>query len=291
MFRRTENCDGVRALMGKLPRDDTYADLLCEAFRSIEDMDHHYLRDYVDFLAPLPASFSLVELRPEYVGRIPNQKKRVAVASDMYKLVVSVKPNFFSRLINLEWLSSDEVVTASLIVYLINEVRQGADLRAVDLSRCSESTPAELELFSDHVRDVYSLNLKKCTVLDHTMSVIGRRCRYLRELDLEGCDLLTDVACESIGEHCKELRRLSIAGCGKITDEGVNDIARHCSSLTALNMNRCQFITDESLTSVGESCQKLKELRLSWMQAITDRGVYTFSSYANVEEMEILDLR
>ena len=84
---------------------------------------------------------------------------------------------------------------------------------------------------------------------------------------------------------------VSIAGCGKITDEGVNDIARHCSSLTALNMNRCQFITDESLTSVGESCQKLKELRLSWMQAITDRGVYTFSSYANVEEMEILDLR
>ena len=59
MFRRTENCNGVRALMGKLPPDDTYADLLCEAFRAIEDMDPSYFNDYVDFLAPLPAQFSL----------------------------------------------------------------------------------------------------------------------------------------------------------------------------------------------------------------------------------------
>ena len=58
-------------------------DLLCEAFRAIEDMDPYYFKDYVDFLAPLPASFSLVELRPEYVGRIPNQKFRVHVACDM----------------------------------------------------------------------------------------------------------------------------------------------------------------------------------------------------------------
>ena len=291
MFRRTENCDGVRALMGKLPQDDTYADLLCDAFRAIEDMDADYLREYVDFIAPLPAAFSLVELRPEYVGRIPNQKARVAVASDMYKLVVSEKPNFFSRLIDLEWLSSEEVQTASLIVYIINEVRQGADLRTVDLSRCSDATPTEIELFSDHVRDVYTLILKSCTVHDSTMALIGKRCRYLRELDLTGCDMLTDVAMESIGDHCKELRRLSLEGCAKVTDEGINDIARHCKSLTALNMNRCQFITDESLTCVGEACQSLKELKLSWMQGITDRGIYTFSSYANVEEMELLDLR
>jgi hypothetical protein len=27
---------------------------------------------------------------------------------------------------------------------------------------------------------------------------------------------------------------------------------------------------------------------LSWMQSITDRGIYTFSSYANVQEMKSL---
>ena len=54
-----ENCDGVRALMGKLPQDETYADLLCESFRAIEDMDPNYLRSFVDFIAPLPAAFSL----------------------------------------------------------------------------------------------------------------------------------------------------------------------------------------------------------------------------------------
>merc|ERR1711871_222743 len=96
MFRRTENCHGVRALMGRLPQAETYADFLCESFRAIEDMNPDYPRDFVDFIAPLPAAFSLVELRPEYVGRIPNQKNRVDVAADIYKIVVSERPNYFS---------------------------------------------------------------------------------------------------------------------------------------------------------------------------------------------------
>jgi hypothetical protein len=118
MFRRTENCDGVRALMGKLPQDETYADLLCESFRAIEDMDPDYLRDFIDFIAPLPAAFSLVELRPEYIGRIPNQRNRVDVAADIYKIVVSERPNYFSRLIDMKWLSLPNVQTSSLIVYV-----------------------------------------------------------------------------------------------------------------------------------------------------------------------------
>jgi hypothetical protein len=104
-----------------------------------------------------------VELRPEYVGRIPNQLYRVHVACDMYKIVVGQKPNYFSRLINLEWLSLSDITTPSLVVYLINEVRQGSDLRSVYLSRCANSTSTEIETFSDHVRDVYTLNLHNCT--------------------------------------------------------------------------------------------------------------------------------
>jgi hypothetical protein len=105
---------------------------------------------------------------------------------------------------------------------------------------------------------VYSLCLKRCSLLDSTISLVGQRCRYLRELDLTGCFELTDAACEDLGKSCKDLQRLSIAGCSKITDEGVSDIARSMGgSLTALNLNRCQFICDESLTAVGESCQKL----------------------------------
>ena len=79
-------------------------------------MNPDYLRDFIDFIAPLPAAFSLVELRPEYVGRIPNQKNRVDVAADIYKIVVSERPNYFSRLINMEWLSLPNVRTSSLIV-------------------------------------------------------------------------------------------------------------------------------------------------------------------------------
>ena len=175
--------------------------------------------------------------------------------------------------------------------YIVNEVRQGADLRKVDLSRAHDCSPEEITIFSDHVRDVYSLCLKRCSILDSTISLVGKRCRYLRELDLTGCSELTDASCEDLGKTCKDLERLSIAGCGKITDEGVSDIARSIGgSLTALNLNRCQYVCDDSLTAIGESCQKLSELHLSWMQQITDRGVYTFASYANVEAFHTLDL-
>ena len=131
-------------------------------------------------------------------------------------------------------------------------MRQGADLRRVDLSRAHDCSPDEITVFSDHVRDVYSLFLRQCSVLDSTISLVGQRCRYLRELDLTGCSALTDAACEALGKSCKDLQRLSIAGCSKITDEGVSDIARSMgNSLTALNLNRCQYVCDDSHTLVN----------------------------------------
>ena len=91
--------------------------------------------------------------------------------------------------------------------YIVNEVRQGADLRKVDLSRAHDCSSDEIAIFSDHVRDVYSLCLKGCSLLDSTISLVGQRCRYLRELDLTGCSALTDASCEELGKTCKDTGR------------------------------------------------------------------------------------
>ncbi len=276
--------------MGKLPQDELYADLFCKAFRAVQSMDTDYFRNYIDFIAPMPAAFSLVELRAQYVGRIPNQQARCAVAAEIYRIVVGERPHYFSRLIDLKWLSDPSVQTAALIVYIVNEVRLGADLRSVDLSRASAASPEEIAQFSDNVRDVNILCLRGCKPLDSTVALISNRCRYLREIDLTGCSLLSDASCDAIGSTCKELQRLSLESCLKISDAGVNDIARNCMALTALNLKKCQLVTDESLTAIGEACQHLRELTLGWMQQITDRGVYTFASYASVKSMRTLDV-
>ena len=150
--------------------------------------------------------------------------------------------------------------------------------------------------------------MQSCAQLtDVACESIGQYCKQLRQLSLEGCGLITDEgAWQCWGCCCCLLLHLFVVFfcqtyCRVLTSiihffyfhcpllTGINDIARNVGgSLTSLNLNKCQFVTDESLTCVGEACQSLKELKLSWMQSITDRGIYTFSSYANVQEMKSL---
>ena len=66
------------------------------------------LRDYVEFVAPLPSAFSLFAPGASQTS--------VEAAADMYRIVVSERPHFFSRLIDLSWLASPTIRTASFVV-------------------------------------------------------------------------------------------------------------------------------------------------------------------------------
>ena len=55
-----------------------------------------------------------------------SSKTRIEVAAEVYKTVVHERPNYFSRVIDLKWLY--EVGTPEMVVYLVNEVKEGADL-------------------------------------------------------------------------------------------------------------------------------------------------------------------
>ena len=87
MFRRTENCEGIRALITKLPEDGVYGSLVCDAYRASEDIDPDFYRKYPGFLAPLPEAFHLhgEGIDPE----------RIDVAADMFRIVVDEIPTFF----------------------------------------------------------------------------------------------------------------------------------------------------------------------------------------------------
>ena len=185
MFRKTSNCDGIRALIGKLPQDDTYGDLFCDAWRAVEEIDPKYFSNHVDMIADLPTAFSLF-------GE-GTSKHRIGVAADVYKVVVKERPHFFSRVINLEWLY--EVETPEMIVYIVNEVKDGADLREVDLSVAPDVTGEEMERLADYVRDMMNLSLYNCKPTDANLQAIVARCHYLRSLNLSGCVGITDEAC------------------------------------------------------------------------------------------------
>ena len=146
-------------MIGKLPQDDTYSDLFCDAWRAAEEINPKYFNDYVDMMADLPTAFSLFG---EGTSRY-----RIRVAADVYKVVVNERPHFFSRVINLQWLY--EVSTPEMVVYIVNEVKDGADLREVDLSVAPDVTGEEMERLSDYVRDMMDLSLYGCGPTDNNL--------------------------------------------------------------------------------------------------------------------------
>jgi hypothetical protein len=280
MFKKTSNCDGIKALIGKLPQDDTYGDLFCDAWQAVQDIDGAFFSGHVDFIADLPTAFSLYGPG--------SSKTRIEVAAEVYKTVVHERPNYFSRVIDLKWLY--EVGTPEMVVYLVNEVKEGADLRDVDLSVSPSVTCAEMERFSDYVRDVMRLSLLNCRPTDSTLQTIVSRCHYLRHLNLSGCDNVTNKACSIMANSCKALESLSLEGCKHISDEGVSDLALHCTKLETLNLNRLHLLTDDSLTALGETCHRLRDFSMNWMPIVTDRGMFTFATYCNATALTRLDI-
>ena len=280
MFRKTSNCDGIKALIGKLPQDDTYGDLFCDAWRAVEDIDPKYFSKHVDFIADLPTAFSL------YGEGTSNT--RIQVAADVYRTVVKERPNFFSRVIDLQWLF--EIKTPAMVVYLVNEVKDGADLRDVDLSVAPNATCDEMERLSDYVRDVMNLSLVNCRPVDATLQTIVSRCHYLRHLNLAGCTSISNEACTIMSKNCQALESLSLDGCRDISDEGLSDLALRCTRMENLNLNHLHLLTDNSLTALGETCHRLRDFSMCWMPSVTDRGMFTFATYCNATALTRLDI-
>ena len=280
MFRKTSNCDGLRALIGKLPQDDTYGDLFCDAWRAAEEINPKYFNDYVDMIADLPTAFSLFG---EGTSRY-----RIQVAADVYKVVVNERPHFFSRVINLQWLY--EVGTPEMVVYIVNEVKDGADLREVDLSVAPDVTGEEMERLSDYVRDMMNLSLYGCGPTDNNLKVMVSRCHYLRSLNLSGCLEITNEACTIMSKSCQALEHLMLQNCHSVSDEGISDLALRCTKLETLNLAHLHLLTDDSLTALGETCHQLRDINFSWLPIVTDRGMFTFATYCEATSITKLDI-
>lgn len=99
------------------------------------------------------------------------------------------------------------------------------------------------------------------------------RNKYLRELSLSKCTLLTSVSCEHIGTYMRGLTALDLSFCEKITDRGVRLITQGCPSLHTLSLKRLRDITDVSLQCVADNLPLIKHLDLTWCREVTDGGL------------------
>ena len=139
------------------------------------------------------------------------------------------------------------------------------------LSDWKNLSQKELKKFLRQCTFLQYLELQNCCVLDSTFDRL--ELRYLKHLNLSGCDNITDKLLVCLSYYCKGIISLKLDYCIQLTDEAVNYISLHYPLIERLSLNGSVQLTDKSLHFLGERCCNLKTLQLQGCDQITTEGV------------------
>lgn len=120
---------------------------------------------------------------------------------------------------------------------------------------------AEEEIVRDarRKRDVMLMceKLSVDTYSGYSLSLV----RGLRELDISGCNRITDVSL-TYAFNFKELVNLNLSRCQQITHEGVSYLVKNCPSIEYLNLIDCYNLKDEAIQIIVQGLRRLSQLEL-----------------------------
>ena len=133
-------------------------------------------------------------------------------------------------------------VTDHGVVKLLSRCRA---LRYISLAKCPITNTALEQIANNPATngDTYlrHLNLNECEyITDTAIMKISASCPRLRSLDIGKCIRLTDASLYGLS-RCVLLRRLNLKSCNKITDAGVRKLATTCGSLRNLDVRGCSL--------------------------------------------------
>nr|XP_018915416.1 PREDICTED: uncharacterized F-box/LRR-repeat protein C02F5.7-like [Bemisia tabaci] len=143
--------------------------------------------------------------------------------------------------------------------------------------RISLGSRAEEEIMKDAkrkkaVQKMCELNLSEVKSL--------ARLRGLRELNLNGCNKITDVSLEYAFKF-PELQILDLSKCQQITHHGLKFVGLHNPSLEAITLCECFNLTDEGVVLLSKSLRRLKTLNLEGCKQLTDRSIESIIDHCN----------
>lgn len=179
------------------------------------------------------------------------------------------------------------------------------NLKTLNLTECKGVTDEGIEAILA-IPNLTSLNLSWCEITNVSLEIIVKE-KKLKELNLQGCDALTDynllkelheltsldLSWSSFDDNGMEtvcciesLTKLIIMHCSRIHDGGMRFIPK-LSKLKELNLKGCENITNLTLTYVGK-LSELEILDLTDCYEITDIGLWNLS---NLKQLKVLKLR
>ncbi|KAJ1404866.1 Leucine-rich repeat [Sesbania bispinosa] len=143
----------------------------------------------------------------------------------------------------------------------------GAKLKAISLVSCYGIKDVNLVLSPvSPCESLRSLSICNCPGFgDATLSVLGKLCPQLQNIELSGLKGVTDAGFLPLLESSEAgLVKVNLSGCINLTDKVVSSLVNlHGWTLEVLNLDGCKNISDASLMAIAEHCQLLCDLDVS----------------------------
>ncbi|BDA48523.1 probable f-box/LRR-repeat protein 2 [Coccomyxa sp. Obi] len=139
------------------------------------------------------------------------------------------------------------------------------------------------------LRQLESVSLRRATHLsDSALACLAKSCGpHLKEVDLSGCQCLTDAGIASLARYCPNLRAIDVSSGYGLTDRAFSALAT-CRELRTVNACGCDRLSDNGLCALVNGTRKLRELNLGWCERVTEIGLQAVAHCC--PDMEMLDL-
>lgn len=191
----------------------------------------------------------------------------------------------------------------------------GARLMNLDLSDCNQITDNAVLHIAEKGDRLETLKLSGKGITDKSVQSVAASSPHLIEIDLRGCDQITDMAVHTLAGGCKQLKKLFLANCRSLTarafapallpskllvlqqldlsqctqvnDEALSFISESCPALHMLSVAGCEAISDLGITKVAEGCRALHNLVLDRCPSVSDKGVEAVARHCKLTKLNL----
>ncbi|KAI9319484.1 hypothetical protein BX666DRAFT_2094067 [Dichotomocladium elegans] len=175
-----------------------------------------------------------------------------------------------------------ENVTDDSVVMLAERC---TNLRRIKLNNCVKVTDISAIMLADRCPALLEIDLMNCDITNESLYVIFNKSRELRELRLNNCTNLNDLAfidsslarippsSITASPYYDQLRILDLTSVFSLTDDAVRLIVSVAPKIRNLILNKCHSITDESVLAICDLGRYLHFLHLGHCTQLTDYSI------------------
>jgi len=129
-----------------------------------------------------------------------------------------------------------------------------------------------ISLSKEHKEGLWKYAVKEHYVTDQKFELFLPLFSDSKEVDLEGCDRITDHSINIVAKRHPGITSLNLAWCHYITIASIKNIIQGCPHITSLNLSYTN-IDDQALIAIAASYPSIKTLNLQGCQHLSDNGI------------------